>query len=262
VTDQISAVAVYQAALASPDHDAAAKAVARVLSDDVVVETNFGRAEGIEAALALLAEPRTASLVAGARWSPPLADGDRRVVTATPSGPAPFGGLEVVFEFAGPKIARVEQQTLPAAPPAPAELRLTNEIKNAVNGALEAGTPMMIAYSDAAGQIHLSFRGTVQSYGDDRLALWARDPEGGLPQNIAARPLVTLFYHDPATRTSYTFYGRAQAEHDPVARTRIFENSPQRERQMDFRRQGTAIVVDVDRVEGREPSGRFLMLRG
>lgn len=261
VTEQISAVAAYEAALSSPD-DNTAKAVASVLADDVVVETNFGRAEGIEAALALLTEPRTASLVAGARWSPPSADRNRVVVTATPAGPALFGGLEVVFEFAGPKIVRVEQQTLPAAPPEPAELRLTGDIKNAVNGAFEAGTPMLIAYSDQGGQIHMSFRGTIQSYDDHTLALWARDPEGGLPRNIAARPQVTLFYHDPASRTSYTFYGRARAEHDPVARTRIFDNSPQRERQMDFRRHGTAIVVDLDRVEGRDPGGRFLMLRG
>lgn len=260
MTDQISAVAAYQAALASPDDDT--KAVASVLAQDVVVETNFGRAEGIEAALALLGEPRAASLTAGARWSPPLANGSRVTVTATPAGPAPFGGLEIVFEFAGPKIVRVEQQVLPAEPPAPAELQLTDDIKNAVNGALEGGTPMLIAYSDAGGQVHLSFRGTIQSYDDQALALWARDAEGGLPRNIAARPQVTLFYHDPATRTSYTFYGRARAEHDPVARTRIFENSPQRERQMDFRRRGTAIVVDLDRVEGRDPSGRFLMLRG
>jgi len=260
VTEQISAVEAYQAALSSPDA-AATEAVTGVLADDVVVETNFGRAEGIDAALALLAEPRIAGLAAGASWSPPSTDRNRVVVTATPPGPAPFGGLEVVFEFAGPKIVRVEQQTLPAAPPEPAPLRLTDDIKNAVNGALDNGTPMMIAYNDADQRIHLSFRGTIQSYGDDRLALWARDPQGGLPRNIADRPQVTLLYHDPATRASYNFYGRARLEHDPVARTRIFENSPAREQQMDFRRHGAAIVVDLDRVEGRDSRGRFLMVR-
>jgi hypothetical protein len=261
VDDKISAVEAYRNALGSTD-DAAAKALTGVLADDVVVESNFGRAEGIEAALALLREPRIAGLAAGARWSQPSADGDRVVVTATPSGPAPFGGLELVVEFAGAKIARVEQQVLPAAPPEPVPLRLSDDIKNAVNGSLDNATPMLIGYSDDSGQIHLSFRGTIQSYGDDQLALWAREPEGGLPRNIAARPRVTLFYHDPASRTSYTFYGRARAEHDPVARTRIFENSPPREQQMDFRRHGAAIVVDLDRVEGRDAGGRFVMVRG
>ena len=40
---------------------------------------------------------------------------------------APFSGVEFVFTFGGQKITRVEQQTLPAAPLAPAELRLTDE---------------------------------------------------------------------------------------------------------------------------------------
>jgi hypothetical protein len=31
---------------------------------------------------------------------------------------------------------------------------------------------------------------------------------------------------------------------------------------MDFRRRGVAIIVDLDRVEGRASSGRVLMLRG
>ena len=143
----------------------------------------------------------------------------------------------------------------------PAELRLTDEIKNTVNGAFDNQTPMMIAYSDGDGEIHLSFRGTIQAYSDDQLAVWARDPEGGLPRHISARPKVTLFYHDPKTRTTYTFYGRARIADDPDARTAVFDGSPARERQMDFRRGGVAIIVDLDKVEGRGPAGRILMLR-
>ena len=80
---------------------------------------------------------------------------------------------------------RGEQQTLPAAPAAPAELRLTGEIKSAVDGALDNQTPMMIAYSDSDGEIHLSFRGSIQAYSGGQLAVWARDPGGGLPRHIA-----------------------------------------------------------------------------
>lgn len=263
--DQVAAAEAYISALVSAagnSNDAdAVKAVASVLADGVTAESNFGRAEGIEAVIALLAEPRTAGLVSGAAWSPPSADGGRLVVTAAPAGPAPFGGLELVFEFSGSKITRVEQQMLPAAPPEPIALRLTSEIKNAVDGALGNGTPMLIGYTGDGGQIHLSFRGTIQAHGDRQLALWARDPEGGLPRNIVARPQVTLFYHDPTNRTTYSFYGRARAEPDPGARAAIFEGSPAREQQMDFRRRGVAIVVDLDRVEGRDSGGRFLMVR-
>jgi hypothetical protein len=257
-SDQVSAAQTYIRALGATDASAV-KAVAGVLADDIVVETNFGRAEGIEEAVTLLAEPRIAALIAGATWSPPSPDGGGLVITATPAGSAAFGGLELVFEFSGPRIARVEQQTLPAASPEPTALRLTNEIRNAVDGALANGTPMLMGYSDDSGQIHLSFRGTIQAHGDDQLALWARDPEGGLPWNIAARPQVTLFYHDPANRTTYSFYGRARVEHDPDGRIAIFDGSPARERQMDFRRRGVALVVDLDRVEGRDSTGRFVM---
>lgn len=268
MAERNATVEAYLAALGADD--GAAQALNGAFADDVIVETNFGRAQGREAAIALLREPRTAGLVAaGARWSPPAADGDgdggrggdRIVVTATLPETAPFGGLELVFEFRGDTIIRVEQQTLPPPPLQPRPLRLTPEIKTAVNGALDNQTPMLIAYVDGADQVHLSFRGTIQAYSDDQLALWARDPEGGLPRNIAAHPKVTLFYHDAARRTSYSLYGRARVATDPAARGVIFENSHPREQQADYRRRGVAIVVDLDRIEGREPGGRLLLQR-
>lgn len=258
MSDRITAVEAYQSAIVKGDEDG----IAGYLADDVVVESNFGRAEGVAAALALLREPRIAGLLAaGPQWTEPAEDGDTVTVTARLPVTAPFGGVEFLFTFAGAKISRIEQQTLPAAPLAAAELRLTGEIKSAVNGAFDNQTPMMIAYSDDGGEIHLSFRGTIQAYSDDQLAVWARDPGGGLPRHIASHPKVTLFYHDPKTRTSYAFYGRARIADDPDARTVVFENSPPREQQMDFRRRGVAIIVDLDRVEGRAASGRVLMVR-
>jgi hypothetical protein len=258
MSDRITAVEAYQNAIVKGEDDS----VAGYLADNVVVESQFGRAEGVEGALALLHEPRIAGLLAaGPHWTEPAESGDTITVTARFPATAPFGGVEFVFTFSGAKISRVEQQTLPGAPVAPAELRLTDEIKNAVNGAFDNQTPMMIAYSDGEGEIHLSFRGTIQAYSDDQLAVWARDPEGGLPRHISARPKVTLFYHDPKTRTTYTFYGRARIADDPDARTAVFDGSPARERQMDFRRGGVAVIVDLDKIEGRGPAGRILMLR-
>jgi hypothetical protein len=258
MSDRMTAVEAYRDAIVKGDDDS----IAGYLTDGVVVETNFGRAEGAQAVLALLHEPRTAGLLAaGPHWTEPAESGDTVTVTAQLPATAPFSGVEFTFTFTGDKISRVEQQTLPAKPVPPSELRLTGEIKDAVNGALDNQTPMMIAYADEGGEIHLSYRGTIQAYSGDQLALWARDPEGGLPRHIGARPKVTLFYHDPKTRTTYTFYGRARIADDPDTRTTVFENSPARERQTDFRRRGVAIVVDLDRIEGRTPSGRLLMLR-
>jgi hypothetical protein len=261
VSGRTAAVDAYLAALGTAD-ESKARALGSVLADDILVQTNFGRAQGREAAIAQLTEPRTAGLVAvGVRWSAPHADANRIVVTGTLPETAPFGGLELVFEFSGDAISRVEQQTLPPLPLQPRPLCLTPEIKAAVDGALDNQTPVLIAYLDGAEQIHLSFRGTIQAYSDDQLALWARDPGGGLPRNIATRPKVTLFYHDAGRRTTYTFYGRARMAPDPQTRTVIFENSHPREQQVDFRRRGVAIIVDLDRVEGRDAGGRLLMQR-
>jgi hypothetical protein len=258
MNDRITAVEAYQNAIVKGDDDS----VAGYLADDLIVESQFGRAEGVEEALALLREPRIAGLLAaGPHWTEPEEDGDTITVTARLPATAPFGGVEFVFTFTGPKISRVEQQTLAATPVPPTELRLTEEIKNAVNGAFDNQTPMMIAYSDGDGEIHLSFRGTIQAFSDDQMAVWARDAGGGLPRHIPARPKVTLFYHDPKTRTTYTFYGRARIADDKDIRAAVFDNSPARERQMDFRRGGVAIIVDLDKVEGRGPGGRILMLR-
>ncbi|MGH3267507.1 MAG: nuclear transport factor 2 family protein, partial [Trebonia sp.] len=157
MSDRITAVEAYQNAIVKGEDDR----VAGYLADNVVVESQFGRAEGVEGALALLHEPRIAGLLAaGPRWTKPAESGDTITVTARLPATAPFGGVEFVFTFSGAKISRVEQQTLPGAPVTPAELRLTDEIKNTVNGAFDNQTPMMIAYSDGDGEIHLSFRGT------------------------------------------------------------------------------------------------------
>lgn len=259
---QTDAIEAYLSAILSPGIAAAAAVLAGLLADDVVVQTSFGTADGVDAVLALLREPRLAGLLAaGAHWSPPSADGDRVLVTATLPATAPFGGLELSFHFAGAKISRVEHLTFPPAPVPPEELRLTDDIKRAVNGALDNKTPMLIAYRDDGNEIHLSFRGSIQAYGDEALALWARDPDGGLPRNIAARPQVTLFYHDPASRTSYSFYGRARVAVEPAARATIYAGANPREQQADFSQRGVAIVVDLDKVEGRSQAGRILMLR-
>jgi hypothetical protein len=259
VSDRISAVEAYKSALVTAD-DSVREAAAGVLTDEVVILTNFGVAEGKDAAVELLKNPRTSGFLAGASWSEPVEDGDRLTTTATLAPTMPIGGLEFVFEFAGDHIARVEQQMIPGAPLEAKPLHLTDDIKAAVDGALDNQTPMLAAYRDDL-QIHLSFRGTVQAYSDDQLAMWARDPNAGMPRNIAVHPEVTVFYNDPATFTSYTFYGRAYVVTDQATRDIIFDNSNPREQNMDFRRPHAAIMVDLDKVEGRGGGGRILMER-
>jgi hypothetical protein len=153
-------------------------------------------------------------------------------------------------------------QAPPPGPPPATPIKLTDEIKLAVNGAFDNRTPVVICYVDKVGQPSLSLRGTTQALSDTQLAVWARNPEGGLPNEIAVRPRVTLWYRDPATRTNLQFRGRAHVASDPAIRDRIYDSSPEPERNFDPERKGVAIVIDLDRVDGRTPEGPIRMERG
>ncbi len=257
---RISAIEAYQRALERAD-DRSAADVARLLTADVVALTNFGRADGAEAPSTTLTGSRLTALASGARWSQPEMDGDRIVVIGHQPVGAPISGLEFAFSFAGDKISRVEQTDDRRGPPeADRPLPDRRHQEGGERGARQpdAHTHRLLRRRRAHPSV---VPGTLQTYGDEQLALWARDPEAGLPRNITAHPQVTLFYHDPGSRTSYMFQGRGRIESDAAPRDRIFENSNPREQYMDHRRRGAAIVVDLDRVEGRGPAGRVLTAR-
>jgi hypothetical protein len=145
--------------------------------------------------------------------------------------------------------------------PSPGPITLTEEVRTAINGALANGTPVVVAYVDERGQPRLSFRGSTQVFGDDHLAVWARNPEGGLPRALASNPRVTLLYRNPQPRMLLTFEGRAHIADDETTRTAVYDGSPEPERTADPERKGVAVVVELDRVTGITPSGRVLMQR-
>lgn len=142
------------------------------------------------------------------------------------------------------------------------KLVLTDDMVRNVNGAFENGKPIVVAYVDDDEQPHLSFRGTTQAFSPDQLAMWIREPAGGILSNIERHPRVTLMYRDSSTKTTYLFAGRAHVQDDEETRRTVFENSPAREREKDPDRLGKALIVDLDTVQGSESERRFLMRRG
>jgi Pyridoxamine 5'-phosphate oxidase len=133
--------------------------------------------------------------------------------------------------------------------PASSPLALTDEIKAIVNGALANGTPLLLAAVSAGGKPVVSFRGSVQTFSDDQLGLWARHSQGGTLEAISANPNVVLVYRS-ATTPVLQFHGRARIATDAAERARVFENAPEREQASDPERKGAAVIVDLDRVEG------------
>ena len=140
-------------------------------------------------------------------------------------------------------------------------LAMTEEVAALVGGAFEARLPMLVAYVGDNGFPRLSFRGTLQVHGDDALAFWARNPEGGVVKAIAERPKLTVFYRNPEARTTVFFYGEAHLVTDAAERDAIYDNSPEPERNADADKAGVAIVVVLDAIEGRNADGPFSITR-
>lgn len=259
--DSKDAIRSYLAAVSAPSPEAA-QAAASGLADDVVVAGTLGAASGKAAVLDALAGLPQPALLARAEWSEPQLDTEVATVEGKLPPGTPFAAMSFRFRLnASGKIARVEQRAIPGPPPPTTELALNDDIRSAVNGALANGTPLLLSYVDSEGSPHLSFRGSTQVFSDTQLAVWVRDPEGGVLKAVATNPRVAMLYRDPKTRRSYQFAGRAHVEEDPSVVDRVYASAPEVERNMDAQRRGRALIIDLDRVEGMGGGGRVRMQR-
>jgi Pyridoxamine 5'-phosphate oxidase len=237
-------------------------ALAELLAEDAVSVSPMGNAEGKVAILAGFGQSPIGALFAQAKWSEPASGSKTVDMTCTFPAQAPIGGitLHLVFDE-DDRINRIETGILPAAPPQATSIKINETMRVAVDGAFVNRTPITVAYVDRDGQPHLSLRGTTQVFSDDQLAIWIRNPEGGLLSAIENNPRLALLYRDPATRTTYQFYGRGHIDRSEETADQVYSNSPEFERNMDPQRRGIAVVVDLDRVEGRDASGALVMER-
>lgn len=183
-------------------------------------------------------------------WQPPQAAGTQVLVAGVRRAGTRDRGLVVVLTFEGDAIALVQEQRTPAPPAETQAIALPEALKRRIDSALAERHPMLVSHVDARGQPVLSFRGSVQVFGDDQLALWVRAAEGGFIQAIGANPRIALMYRDEDAKATYQFQGRARVTGVPQERQRIFERAPAVERAHDFAMLGAAVVVDLDRVEG------------
>ena len=136
-------------------------------------------------------------------------------------------------------------------------IKLTDEMRDAVNNAMANGAVMLVAYAANDGQPNLSYRGSVQATGDDELAIWVRDPQGGILKAIETNPKLALMYRKE--RLGWQFQGRAHIDGDEAVRTRVYDNSHELERQRDPDRKGVAVIVELDVVAGGPPDARIRM---
>ena len=260
MSDATHAARLWTNGLSAPETEI--DALAAVLADDVVAASQLGDTQGKTAVLQNFGRSPLAAFFAQGKWSEPVVDGTSCTMTCSFPGGSPVAGVTVRVDVDERGLIRRVESTVmqaPAAPPKP--LELTPAIKDAINGALINATPVTVAYVDHEGQPHLSLRGTVQVFSPTELALWIRNPEGGLLAAIQENPRLALWYRDSRTRTSYQFHGRARRDDDADVRDRVFTGSPEQEQRMDAQRRGAAVIVELDRVEGRDASGPVVMIR-
>lgn len=143
-------------------------------------------------------------------------------------------------------------------------LKLTAEMKNAINNALTSGTALAIAYVDENHSPHLSFRGSTQTYSDTQLAIWVRNPNGRILDATRNNPSVALIYgnFNPETRGFLTFRGRAAISDDATVRNRVYTQAHEFEQKQDPERKGVALIIDLDSVEGFFGGARIQMRSG
>lgn len=228
---------------------------ADLLTEDAKFQALSLNLQGRDEVLKRMSSEATGKLYRDIVWQTPQAEDATVKVRGLLSG---GGSAILTVHFRGERIALIQQQALPGAPPKANDLKLTPTIKALVNGALASRHPMLIAYCDENGQPVLSFRGSIQVFGDDQLALWVRNAEGSFIRSIKRNPKVALMYRDEDTKATYQFQGRARIASDTAARKQVYANMAQIERDHDFAEAGVAVVIDLDFVQGYaglSPSG-------
>jgi hypothetical protein len=112
---------------------------------------------------------------------------------------------------------------------------------------------MSVAYVSPEGRPELSFRGSVQAYSDTQLAIWVRNPEGGIVKaTTSAHPHIALLYGELGAQSKafVTFRGRGHVDASESVRRKVYDDSPKLERDLDKDRKGVALIIDLDSVDG------------
>lgn len=152
--------------------------------------------------------------------------------------------------------------TQPPQMPTLTELKLTPEMKQAIDTAGPSRRPISVAYANDAGEPMLSYRGSTQAYSDDQLAIWVRNPDSGILKALSSHPVIALIYgnFDPNERGFMILRGRGHVDNDDAVRRHVYESSPEFERDRDPDRKGVPLIIDLQSVDGIF-GGAFLRMR-
>jgi hypothetical protein len=135
---------------------------------------------------------------------------------------------------------------------ADATVTLPAEIAAVLHSSGAEGRPIVVSYRGADGKEHPSYRGSTHVHAEDQLALWVRNPAGGLPRALERESTLTLIYRNPETDTYYRISGVGHIETAPEVREKVYTDSPPHERAQDPKQAGVALLIDVVRLAGHD----------
>lgn len=143
------------------------------------------------------------------------------------------------------------------------ELKLTPEMKEAVDTAATSRRPISVAYVNDAGEPMISYRGSTQAHSDTQLAIWVRNPESGILRAVRDKPVLALIYGnlDPNNRGFMVFRGRGRIDNSDAVRRQVYDSSPEVEQSLDKERKGVPLIIDLDSVDGFFGGVRLQMRR-
>jgi predicted pyridoxine 5'-phosphate oxidase superfamily flavin-nucleotide-binding protein len=244
--------------LGSLRSDAAGPPRSDLLTEDMAYSSSRGTVTGRDAAMKYMAGPTAFTFYQKGKWSKPKIDGEIIEIIAEPEPGAV--GSTLRCHFTGNRISLMQDQAFGRPAVEQKGIKLSLEMRAAINNASANRSPILLSYVDETGQPSLSFRGSTQAYSDDQLAIWLRNAEGGLTKAIARNPKVALMYRDNApTGGMFHFHGRARITKDPEERKKIYDAAPENERNHDLDMEGGAVIIDLDFLQGfvgRTPDGR------
>jgi len=139
-------------------------------------------------------------------------------------------------------------------------ITLSDDLKHRFVNALNDGVAIVVGYVDRDGDPHVSPYGSIHAAGDDQLGLWVRNPQGDLIHGIARNANVAVFYAQLSSRTFVRMRGRAHVVTSDAERAKVFEGMHPFEQRGDPERKGVAIVIDLDRAEGRAADGTMFSM--
>jgi general stress protein 26 len=126
-------------------------------------------------------------------------------------------------------------------------IKLTDEMREAVNNALANGCPCVLATAGSDGEPDIGYKGSMMIFDDQSLAYWERTRRQHL-KNVTANPKVVVLFRDGKTRVNWRFHGTATVHDQGPIRDQVMARVVAAELEKDPERKGSAVIIRVDKV--------------